>query len=272
METTVIKALKLLEILALEDDANTLTVIAERCGITKSNAHRLLRTLETSNYVRQDPERRTYSPTLRLWELGVRVFERMDIKTTAARHMITLARATGESVHLSVLDGREVIYIDKVECAHAVRAYISIGERAPAFCTATGRAILSFLPLPIVLAACSELKKFTSVTIADLRRLKAEFEAVRHRGYSITCGEWREGVTGLAAPIRSANGAVVAGIGIAGPSERLRAADLAALGDAVVFAANAVSNGLGLSAEVPPGASRVAARRQSAPRPRKART
>jgi IclR family KDG regulon transcriptional repressor len=247
METTVVKALRLLEILALEEDATTLTVIADRCGITKSNAHRLLRTLERSSYVRQDPDRRTYSPTLKLWELGVRVFERVDIKAAAARHLITLARATNESVHLSVLDGREVIYIDKVDCTHAVRAYISIGERAPAFCTATGRAILSFLPPQIAIAACTGLKKFTARTIADQRSLRAEFDAVRKRGYSITRGEWREGVTGLGAPIRSSSGGVVAGIGIAGPTERLRNADLDALGRAVMFAADAISNGLGLA-------------------------
>jgi DNA-binding IclR family transcriptional regulator len=254
METTVVKALRLLEILALEEDATTLTVIADRCGITKSNAHRLLRTLEKSSYVRQDPDRRTYSPTLKLWELGVRVFERIDIKAAAARHLITLARATNESVHLSVLDGREVVYIDKVDCTHAVRAYITVGERAPAFCTATGRAILSFMPLELALAACIGLKKFTTQTIADQRSLRAEFDSVRKRGYSITRGEWREGVIGLGAPIRSRNGAVVAGVGIAGPSERLRNADLEALGRAVVFAADAISNGLGL-ATAPPDAA-----------------
>jgi IclR family transcriptional regulator, KDG regulon repressor len=177
----------------------------------------------------------------------VRVFERMDIKGAAARHLITLARATNESVHLSVLDGSEVVYIDKVDCTHAVRAYISVGERAPAFCTATGRAILSFLPPQLALAACTGLKKFTARTIVDQRTLRAEFDVVRKRGYSITRGEWREGVIGLGAPIRSSKGAVVAGVGIAGPSERLSNADLDALGRAVMFAADAISNGLGLA-------------------------
>jgi DNA-binding IclR family transcriptional regulator len=131
-----------------------------------------------------------------------------------------------------------------------VRAYISVGERAPAFCTATGRAILSFLPPQLALAACTGLKKFTSRTIADQRSLRAEFDAVRKRGYSITRGEWRDGVTGLGAPIRSSSGSVVAGIGIAGPSERMRNADLEVLGRAVIFAAASISNALGLASSI----------------------
>ena len=111
METTVVKALRVLEVLALQDELCTVTDVARVCDITKSNAHRLLKTLEGCRYVRQDPVRKTYEPTLRVWELGVRIFGRIDLRPVAGPHLRTLARDTNESVHLSVFDAGEVIVI-----------------------------------------------------------------------------------------------------------------------------------------------------------------
>ncbi|WP_137391510.1 IclR family transcriptional regulator [Rhodoligotrophos defluvii] len=249
METTVVKALRVLEMLALEGEPATLTSIAQRCGITKSNAHRLLKTLEECRYVRQDLQSKTYEPTLRLWELGMGIFDRLDLRSAAARHLITLARTANESVHLSVLDGSEVIYVDKVDSTHAVRAYIRIGDRAPAYCTATGRAMLAFMPEEQVFATLRDLKKYTPNTIANAAALKAEFAAIRERGYSITHGEWQPGVFGIAAPVRGATGAIVAGLGIAGPEERMMRGDVEKMIKATLTAASAISSGLGLSGE-----------------------
>ncbi len=247
METTVIKGLKMLEALAVDDGPSVLTDMAKRCGVTKSNAHRLLKTLEECRYVRQDPKTRTYEPTLKLWELGMRVFNRLNLRVVTQQHLQSLAQATGESVHLSVFEHGEVVYVNKVDSVHAVRAYIGVGDRAPAYCTATGKAMLAFLPADVVDRVCRPLKRFTPNTITDPRKLKAELARIRERGYSVTCGEWRPGVLGIAAPVMSPSGEVVAGLGIAGPEDRMRKANLSEQATAVLRAAEAIARDLGFA-------------------------
>jgi len=247
METTVVKGLRMLEVLAVAEGPCALSDLAKICGVTKSNAHRLLKTLEDRRFVRQDPKTRAYEPTLKLWELGIQIFNRLNLRAVARPHLQSLAQATQESVHLSIFEHGEVFYVDKVDSVHAVRAYIGIGDRAPAYCTATGKAILAFLPSDVIERACRGLKRFTTNTIVDARKLKAELGRIRERGYSVTCGEWRPGVLGIAAPVKSPSGAVVAGLGIAGPEDRMREADLAVQTTAVLETAERIAHDLGLA-------------------------
>jgi DNA-binding IclR family transcriptional regulator len=252
METTVVKALKVLEALSVFDGPAPLTEIARQCGLTKSNAHRLLKTLVQHQYVLQHEPSKAYELTLRLWELGVPVYDRLDLRAVAAPELIKLAKATNESVHLSVLEGGMAVYVDKVDCTHAVRAYIRIGERAPAYCVATGKAMLAFQPRAVVDRACRRMRRFTDVTVKNRKALDAELARIRERGHAMTFGEWREGVIGIAAPIRDRSGAVSAGIGIAGPADRMRKADLDRMVGAVRRAAEQISAGLGASVHVRP--------------------
>ncbi|MGE0213579.1 MAG: IclR family transcriptional regulator [Parvibaculaceae bacterium] len=247
MDTTVVKGLKVLEALAFSDGACALTDMARTCGLSKSNAHRLLRTLEECGYVRRDPRTRTYESTLRLWELGTRVFNRLDLRVIAVPHLRELARSTKESVHLSVFDNDEVLYVDKVDSVHAVRAYVGVGDRGPLHCTATGKAMLAGMPDDVVERVCAQLKRYTSNTAAAPRKLKADLELIREQGYAITSGEWRAGVLGIAAAIRSPSGIIVGGIGIAGPEERMRQANTEKQIAAVLHAAERISKDLGFS-------------------------
>ena len=247
METTVVKGLRMLEVLSVAEGPCALSDLAKICGVTKSNAHRLLKTLEDCRFVRQDAKTRAYEPTLKLWELGIQIFNRLNLRAVARPHLQSLAEATQESVHLSIFEHGEVFYVDKVDSVHAVRAYIGIGDRAPAYCTATGKAILAFLPSDVIGRACRGLKRFTPNTIVDARKLRAELGRIRERGYSVTCGEWRPGVLGIAAPVKSPSGVVVAGLGIAGPEDRMRQANLAAQTAAVLETAERIAHDLGLA-------------------------
>jgi IclR family transcriptional regulator, KDG regulon repressor len=268
METTVVKGLKMLEALAVNEGPCALTDMAKLCGVTKSNAHRLLKTLEECRYVRQDPKTRAYEPTLRLWELGIRVFNRLNLRALAQPHLQALAQETRESVHLSMFEHGEVIYVDKVDSVHAVRAYIGVGDRAPAYCTATGKAILAFLPTEVIVRMGKTLKRYTPNTITDVRKLKAELARIRERGYAVTGGEWRPGVLGVAAPVKSPSGVVVAGVGIAGPEERMRQVKIEDWAAAVIKAAERIAKELGFAAVRPNGAEAAAPKRsRRGPRP-----
>ncbi len=109
-------------------------------GLTKSNAHRLLQTLVGCGYVRNLAQSGRYELTLKVWTLGAAVVGRLDLKTVASEYMERLCQLSGETVHLSVLDGAEVMYIDKIDSPQPVRAYSRIGGRVPAYCVATGKA------------------------------------------------------------------------------------------------------------------------------------
>lgn len=226
MEKTVVKGLKIIEALAFSDGARTLTDLANECGMSKSNTHRLLRTLEQCGYVRHDLTARMFEATLRPWDLGNRIFGRSELRAVAMPHLEELAAATQETAHLSVLDRGEVIYIGKVDSVHAVRTYVNIGDHAPAYCCATGKAMLAYAPEETVREISTDMKRFTKNTIMSRAKLKADLELTRTRGYSMTSGEWQAGVLGFAAAIRSGAGIVLGAIGTAGPEERMRQSDL----------------------------------------------
>ncbi len=248
METTVVKGLKVLEALARSPGDRTLTDLAVECGMSKSNVHRLLQTLEQCGYVRRNAESRTYQTTLRLWELGLRIFARFDLRAYARPHLRELAEVTEETTHLSVFDGQAVLYLDKVDGIHAVRTYVEVGDRAPAYCSSTGKAMLAYLPEETVSRAAGSLKRYTDKTVRSLAQLRADLERIRQCGYSETAGEYRTGVLGYATAIRSPSGEVMGAIGVAGPEERMRARDLSATIGAVLTAGRRIEADLGFRA------------------------
>lgn len=243
--STFVNGLALLEALARAGAARGVSDLARELGLTKSNVHRLLRTLADHGYVHNPGAAGRYEITLKLWELGARALDGLDVKAVAFPFMEELAALSGETVHLSVLDQGEVVYVDKVDSPRPVRAYSRIGGRAPAYCVATGKALLAHAPEAVVAAVTKRLEPHTAGTITDPAALRAELQRIRRTGYAVNRGEWREGVGGAAAPIRDAGGQVVAAIGISGPTDRLRPRTLKRLVPAVVAAASAVSARLG---------------------------
>ena len=244
---TVAKAFRVLESLARSDGPRALGDVASDCDLTKSNAHRLLQTLTELRYVRQAPESRNYEATLRVWELGTGVFSRFDIRTAAAPYLRALQEESGESVHLSIFDNGDAVYIDKLDSQQAVGAYIRVGDRVPAYCTATGRAMLAFLDERTIAEAGRNLQRHTDLTISRPEELIAALNDVRQRGFALTRGEWRQGVVGVAAPIRSQTGTVIAGVGAAGPEDRMTDEQVDLSTRATLRTAEAISRALGFA-------------------------
>jgi DNA-binding IclR family transcriptional regulator len=149
-------------------------------------------------------------------------------------------------VHLSILDGGEVMYVDKIDSPEPVGAYTRMGGRAPAYCVATGKALLSAQPREALEPVLAELRPHSEFTITDPDRLLEELAAVRRQGYAFNRGEWRAGVRGIASVIYDAAQAPIAAVGVSGPSFRLddeaRCAELAAM---VMKAARDISAYLG---------------------------
>jgi len=240
MDKTVVKAFGLLEILAQAEAPMSLTRLAEQTGLQKSNVHRLLATLCQLGYARQG-EASLYEPSLRLWEMGQRVYSRLSIAGAARPLLRKLMEQTGESAHLAIFDRIEIVYIDRVETPNPVRAYTVIGGRAPAYCTASGKALLAFQTAETVRAVAGIIQRQTAETIASLAALTKELAAVRTQGYAINLGEFRDNVAGLAAPVRLGSGDPIAAVGISGPLDRLRPRKLKSLAPAVVAAARGIA-------------------------------
>lgn len=248
MDSTVLKAIDVLEALARAEGSRGVTEIAKEVGLTKSNVHRLLKTLESRGLVAQSAEDNRYALALRLWELGLTVIDRLDVKRVAGPYLRELGERTRETVHLSMLNDGDVVYVDKIDSPEPVRAYSRIGGRAPAYCVATGKALLAYAPDELVHAVARTLFPHTERTVRTEAQLRHELELVRARGYAINHGEWRESVWGLAAPIRQAPGRVVAAVGISGPALRLKPRRIKECTPIVVATANAISARLGYRA------------------------
>jgi DNA-binding IclR family transcriptional regulator len=247
MDKTLVKGLRLLEHLARADRPQGVTDLARALGLSKSSVHRPLITLARLGYVNQNAESGRYTASLKLWEIGSCVLSRLDLKRVAAEPMAELAASTGETVHLSVLDGGDVVHIDKIECDHPIRAYSRVGGRVPAHCIATGKAMLAFQSKALVEAVAANLKPATPETIVDHAQLLTELLQIRRTGISISRGGWQTGVDGIAAPVRDATGNVVAGVGISGPAIRLRSRERARYAPLVAEAAAKISRALGFN-------------------------
>lgn len=222
MDSTVAKALALLEALAASAQPLGVTELAARQGLTKSNVHRLLQTLASRGYVVAVDRR--YTLTTKLWELGAQVVGRLDVARVANPVMQRLVAEVDETAHLSVLDlsACEVVSIHNVESTQPVRAYSRIGQRTPAHCVATGKALLAAQPPEALAALPPELAKFTRHTLYRRADLLAALEKIRRDGYSTNVGEWREQVGGMAVAIRDHAGRPVAALGLTVPVERLQ--------------------------------------------------
>lgn len=244
MNNTLVKGLQLLECLARSEHALGITELAQRLGLGKSNVHRLLQALVELQYAQKDEKHGTYRVTLKLWELGMAVETRLDIKPAAGDAMEHLLAETRETVHLSILDGDEVVYVAKLDSPEPVRAYSEVGGRAPAHCVATGKAILAWQDPAFLQALAQRLSRHTDSTLVAPEDFLAELERIRAQGYAVNRGEWRSSVWGIGAPIRSPEGLVVAAIGVSGPSTRVKPAAVKRLAAEVIAAADAVSDRL----------------------------
>ena len=244
MDKTVVKTFGLLERLIGTGRAMGVTELAVASGLQKSNVHRILTTLMGLGYVRCG-EHRLYEPTLRLWEVGQQIYSRLGIASTARPHLRRMVEATGESGHLAVFDQQEIVYIDRVETPNPVRAYTVVGARAPAYCTASGKALLAHQPPAVAREVAKSLTRHTPMTIKSADRLQRELASIRERGFAVNLGEFRPNVAGLAAPIFAAGGEVLAALGISGPLERMRPRTIKSLAPLVVAAAKDVSQAMG---------------------------
>ncbi|MFC3678388.1 IclR family transcriptional regulator [Ferrovibrio xuzhouensis] len=249
IDTTLSKGLQILEVLAASPSSIGITQLAMQLELNKSNVHRLIQTLSAMNYVTQEPDR-TYRASLKLWKLGNMVLEHGSLIHLASRAMHKLAGEAGEDVLLTVLDGLQALYIDKIDSEQPVRAYTKRGGTAPLYCVATGKVLLAFNYDALRDVVAEKILAHSPRTITNLKNLDQEMERIRSNDIALNLGEYRADVGGIAAPIRDSIGRVVAAIGVSGPLSRLTRQRMKELKPAVIEAAETISKTLAKEQQV----------------------
>ena len=245
MEQTVQKALNLLEALVKSGQPRRLTELSRELGLTKPNVYRLLSTLSILGYVKKDPATSLYSPTLKLWEMGSLLVRDVDLVAMASPRIKRLSEETRESVQLAVFDSGFVVYVDKVDSPQPLKAMTNIGSRVPATVTSSGKALLAWQTPAALDQAMAQLKKYTSLTMMRRRDIEQDLEETRKRGYAVNRGEWREGVAGIAAPIRDRHGHVVAAVAVWGSDRNILGTERDSFARMAMSAAHDISRDLG---------------------------
>jgi DNA-binding IclR family transcriptional regulator len=240
------KAIRILECFSLRESRLPLTDIAQRVGLPLSTAHRILAALRVAGLVEQEGERESYRLGLKLLELGSMVLANMEVHREALPFIEELAKDTGETVHLGVFDGTQVVSIEKMDSPHGLASNITIGKGAPAYCTGVGKALLAFEPEAILDRIFrAGLAAYTRQTITDPGKLRAELAHVRGVGFAVDNGEHQRDVRCVAAPIRNHTGNVIASLSVSGPATRIPKERIPALAGRVREAARKLSARLG---------------------------
>jgi len=211
------KGLNLLEELAQSTEGMTAVELASSIGVHKTSAYRYLNTLIQGGYIRSDGDGR-YQLGNKILELGSQLLRRMPLRETAHPFLVKLSADTQKTVHLCVLDGHDVVYIDKIESHRTLPIMSRIGSRAPAYCTGVGKALLSGLPTDQVVSLLREttLEKRTPNTITDPIKLLEEIKLTAERGYAVDNGEHEAGIKCFAALIKGFSGDMMGAVSLTG--------------------------------------------------------
>ena len=214
------RGLRLLDAYGPGDTELSLTQLAERTGLPKATAYRLLSELVAWGGLERGGH--GYRLGLSLFVLGQRVTRQRELRDAALPYLEDLYEATHENVHLAVLDGVHTLFLEKVSGRRSMPIASRVGGRMPAYCTATGRVLLAFGPpdrLDRVLAG--NLVRHTPRTIVQAGLLRLELERTRERGYGVNHEELEVGVSAVAAPVFDHRRRVIAAISITGYAHRL---------------------------------------------------
>jgi DNA-binding IclR family transcriptional regulator len=264
---SVARALTLLDALGDSRGEVGIAELSKQVGFHVSTAHRLLATLIAQGYARQNPETGRYGLGAKAFHLAEAYLGQMDLRRIVHPVLERLTRETGETANLVILDGRETLYLDKVESPQSLRIFSRIGRRAPLHCTAAGKVLLagrSWSDVRRMLGGDS-LERFTPRTILSLEDLRRELEGVRTVGVALDREECEEGATCIAAPVRNARAETVAAMSISGPTLRMHAERIRELVPVVMGMGREASKRLGCAVDaavVSQGSSEAASRKR----------
>jgi DNA-binding IclR family transcriptional regulator len=210
------RALAVLCAFSRESPSLGITEISARLGLTKSTVHRLLQTLVARGMVAQDPARRSYTLGYRVLALAQAVPGEATLRQICRPHMQWLHSVTQETIGLYVVAGDVRMCLDEIESPQMLRMAAGVGRCFPLASGAASKALLADGP------ANGDLWRRAVASLSDdhCARLMREVDELHRRGFASSTGETVAGSASIAAPIRGADGAIVAALSVAGPASR----------------------------------------------------
>jgi len=226
MGKSVTRAAQILELISLSSDGLTHTEVAETLSIPKSSLSALLGNLVALEYLSLDPISKRYTLGPHILVLAGRYLDNLDLARIAQPFIEQLSIKTGESASFNIMSGPDILVVAKKNFPHPLRRSLQIGERAPIYATASGKAILAYRSDEEIEEYLSsvDLYPITKKTINDPEALRRQLKEIRAGGLGYCREEVHEDTTAIAAPIFDRNGESVAAINVIVPIIRLDAA------------------------------------------------
>ena len=218
-----LRSFAVLEALVSAERPASLTDIVKACSLPKPTVYRMLAMLEAAGLVVRDPGAARYAPGPRLATLGLNIM--MNGSLGSARHAILaqLVGQIGETCNFTMLQGGEVMYLDRVEAAWPLRMNLTSGSRVPLHCTASGKLLLAYMSKASRDRLLDNISytKYTPTTVPDRKTLEAELARIRKAKHAIDNEEFHAGLVCVAVPTRGPNGKPCAAIAVHAPMSRM---------------------------------------------------
>src|SRR5918993_4651373 len=219
------RALSVLEILAAHGEVGVTEVAAE-LGVHKSTAFRLIAVLEGRGFVEQLADRGKYRLGFRVLRLAGAAAAQLDIAREGRPICEALAADLEETVNIAILDSDRAVNVSQVRGPAALSTHNWVGQGTPLQATSSGKVLLAHAPDAVRKGALSrELQRFTPATITDPEELRQHLDRIVEQGWGSTVEEYEVGLSAVAAPVRGADGDMIAALSVSGPSFRMASED-----------------------------------------------
>ena len=222
-ESAALRAFTVLEHIAAAQKAPTLEDLTRAIGMPKPTVFRILRVLADGGLVQRELHEKRYVVGSRAAAFALDVQMQSPQRHERRAILTRLVEAIGETCNLTMLDGHEVLYLERVETSANVRLHMKAGSRVPLHCTASGKLLLAALPTSRARALLGDgpLQRYTPRTIVDRAALERELQAIRANGVGTDVGEYLADSVCLAVPVKDAQGRTCAAVAVHGPAPRM---------------------------------------------------
>ncbi|WP_022665814.1 IclR family transcriptional regulator [Desulfospira joergensenii] len=216
------KCFTVLDCLDRAETLLTLEEIVQKTGYKKTTCFRLIKTMMALGLVETAPGTKTYQFGTRLVSLGLSALKNMNLHTYAMPILKRLNDETGETINLTILNGTEILYVERIMSDYLVNINVNIGDRLPVYCASMGKAILAFLPPPRLeqILKQIEYQPKTDRTLLSREALLKELKEIRGRGFAINDEELELGLRAVASPVFNYAGEAFAAVNIAWTTAR----------------------------------------------------
>jgi DNA-binding IclR family transcriptional regulator len=218
-ESALARAVRILESFTPDEPELTVSEVARRAGLHLTTASRIIGQLVDHGLLGRGPDREV-RVGFRMWELAARAAPTRSLRDAAMPYLEDLHAVVGHHVQLSVLDGADVILVERLSARDAVINFSQVAGRLPLHISSSGIVLMAYGPpelLDRVLARSLESRTPATITTAD--HLRATLDQVRRQGYALLAGHVHPDATGIAVPVRDGLGEVVAALSVIVPND-----------------------------------------------------